>query len=141
MRCFALSSVCLPIYQRWQQASSGIEIKICNNQSSSKLLQFGISVSKIQENKDKQVFENVTWEQQSLPQHNLYLLRRAQFNIDWDVIWQCVQTIMANWFQVLKIVMPVFDIVEICIYFKSSVFLLPLIDTQYISYSCVMLTT
>ena len=106
LRCFALSSVCLPIYQRWQQASSGIEIKICNNQSSSKLLQFGISVSKIQENKDKQVFENVTWEQQSLPQHNLYLLRRAQFNIDWDAIWQCVQTIMANLFQVLKIVMP-----------------------------------
>ena len=34
LRCFALSSVCLRIFQRWQQASSGIKIKICNNQRS-----------------------------------------------------------------------------------------------------------
>ena len=51
LRCFALSSVCLPIYQRWQQASSGIEIKICNNQSSSKLLQFGPKSRKIKTKK------------------------------------------------------------------------------------------
>ena len=51
LRCFALSSVCLPIYQRWQQASSGIEIKICNNQSSSKLLQFGPKSRKIETKK------------------------------------------------------------------------------------------
>ena len=89
------------MYSTWSLKSKYVTTKVAANSFN---LEFFCPKSR--KVKTKCFYENVTWEQQSLPQHNLYLLRRAQFNIDWDVIWQCVQTIMANWFQGLKIVMP-----------------------------------